>query len=724
MSLQLTAKHLAAHGRGPDSTLVHMAPKEVASLQDLAQRHGGSLTTNPHTGLPEAGFLESLLPMALGAGAMMLPGMQGIGAGYIGAGLGAIEGLRTGSLKQGLMAGLGAYGGASMAGGLLGSGAMDAGSLTDAKELQIAQTDAANKALGARAQQEAAQRAAELTAQIQQQQAAALANNSSKSFMENLSSNFSTAGKGLSNGFGNFSNSVGMGKGSIGLKTALGAAAIPALMSAYDDSKEQGAPAQKTNDSDLGAYAKSGAQFYPNYVGPYENKVRGGEYTYARPYYGAEGGAVGMADGGVTGMAMGGIPQRDAYQEYMDYYNNSFPPVSKEATTVAPFKYPEPTVATPATPAAATPFLEAPVTNTPARGGAPVREPGFFDGMSDSDKARHFAYSPVASTVGQVINRGMKLPVSSVGLLGRVFMGSEAFDDALDKDFGLLQGYDPAHVAPVMEGYTRVSPPDPFRLNVKERDTLDNQQTNERIARTIKEAQEAVARESFPTANTPPPGTVPTSRITAAPAGTVGSAPPQGDPAQMQEAAREASGFVGSGAERGSSRSADPGATNNATVGGWGSRDAGGGANGGLSTLHGFEHMARGGNVRGNLRPPAAFFQKGKFTTQPAKMYAEGGASDPYNLGSYSDGGRLLKGPGDGVSDSIPATIGKGQPARLADGEFVIPARIVSEIGNGSTEAGARKLYAMMDRIQAGRKKSVGRGKVAVNSRADRYLPA
>jgi hypothetical protein len=96
-----------------------------------------------------------------------------------------------------------------------------------------------------------------------------------------------------------------------------------------------------------------------------------------------------------------------------------------------------------------------------------------------------------------------------------------------------------------------------------------------------------------------------------------------------------------------------------------------------------------------------------------------------FNLGSYSDGGRLLKGPGDGVSDSIPATIGhKQQPARLADGEFVVPARIVSELGNGSTEAGARKLYAMMDRVQATRKKSIGKGKVAVNSRADKNLPA
>ena len=100
---------------------------------------------------------------------------------------------------------------------------------------------------------------------------------------------------------------------------------------------------------------------------------------------------------------------------------------------------------------------------------------------------------------------------------------------------------------------------------------------------------------------------------------------------------------------------------------------------------------------------------------------ARGGIS---HLGDYSDGGRLLRGPGDGVSDSIPAMIGRKQPARLADGEFVVPARIVSELGNGSTEAGARKLYAMMDRVQRARGKTVGKGRVAKNSRADRYLPA
>ena len=93
-------------------------------------------------------------------------------------------------------------------------------------------------------------------------------------------------------------------------------------------------------------------------------------------------------------------------------------------------------------------------------------------------------------------------------------------------------------------------------------------------------------------------------------------------------------------------------------------------------------------------------------------------------LGGYSDGGRLLRGPGDGVSDNIPAMIGDRQPARLADGEFVVPARIVSEIGNGSTEAGARKLYAMMDRVQKARRKTVGHDRVATDTNAERLLPA
>ena len=81
------------------------------------------------------------------------------------------------------------------------------------------------------------------------------------------------------------------------------------------------------------------------------------------------------------------------------------------------------------------------------------------------------------------------------------------------------------------------------------------------------------------------------------------------------------------------------------------------------------------------------------------------------NLGSYSDGGRMLKGPGDGMSDSIPASISGKRPARLADGEFVIPADVVSHLGNGSTDAGAKQLYAMMAKVRKARtgRKAQGR---------------
>jgi len=103
------------------------------------------------------------------------------------------------------------------------------------------------------------------------------------------------------------------------------------------------------------------------------------------------------------------------------------------------------------------------------------------------------------------------------------------------------------------------------------------------------------------------------------------------------------------------------------------------------------------------------------------QLMAHGGISD---LGGYSDGGRLLKGPGDGVSDDIPASIGGKQPARLAEGEFVIPSRIVSELGNGSTDAGAKRLYQMMDRIQSDRKKTTGKGKFSDNPKAYKHLPA
>jgi hypothetical protein len=100
------------------------------------------------------------------------------------------------------------------------------------------------------------------------------------------------------------------------------------------------------------------------------------------------------------------------------------------------------------------------------------------------------------------------------------------------------------------------------------------------------------------------------------------------------------------------------------------------------------------------------------------RTFARGGIAD---LGGYSDGGRMLKGPGDGMSDSIPGVIANKQPARLADGEFVVPADVVSHLGNGSTDAGAKRLYAMMDKV---RKARTGKKKQAPAVNTARFLPA
>ena len=100
---------------------------------------------------------------------------------------------------------------------------------------------------------------------------------------------------------------------------------------------------------------------------------------------------------------------------------------------------------------------------------------------------------------------------------------------------------------------------------------------------------------------------------------------------------------------------------------------------------------------------------------------ARGGISD---LGGYSDyarGGRMLKGPGDGMSDNIPATIAGKRPARLADGEFVVPADVVSHLGNGSTDAGAKQLYAMMNKVRQARTGRKAQGR-EINPR--QYVPA
>lgn len=127
-------------------------------------------------------------------------------------------------------------------------------------------------------------------------------------------------------------------------------------------------------------------------------------------------------------------------------------------------------------------------------------------------------------------------------------------------------------------------------------------------------------------------------------------------------------------------------------------------------------------------------YQTGGIAALPVASQISGALNpeDGYNFGfarggmpavsEYQAGGKLLRGAGDGMSDDIPAVIrGRGvQRAALADGEFVIPADVVSHLGNGSTEAGAKKLYQMMDKIRLARTGNKRQGR-KINP--DKFLP-
>ena len=102
-----------------------------------------------------------------------------------------------------------------------------------------------------------------------------------------------------------------------------------------------------------------------------------------------------------------------------------------------------------------------------------------------------------------------------------------------------------------------------------------------------------------------------------------------------------------------------------------------------------------------------------KAAKTPVAEYAAGGLA---NLAK----GRYLSGPTDGMADRLDATIENKQPAKLSHGEFVIPADVVGHLGNGNSEAGAQRLYDMMDRIRTARTGTKKQGK-QINP--NKYMP-
>ena len=693
MSLHALANNMAARGRGPDSTLVHMSPREVHGLQALAMANGGTLTINPQTGLPEAGFLDSLLPALAGfALNAFLPGVGGaIGgalgltgpvASTVGTGLlvGGATGLATGSLEKGLMAGLGAYGGAGLGGSLGAAGGVQSG--------MDAASAARDAGISAAAEASPAATAARLQAGV---------NTAMSAPTDFLKSNYMN----------------------------LGLAAAPALSGAFDEQ------------------TSSAPKIHPGYIRKYDrDPVTGTLYqvsaTPADQYTGGINfGGVPEIEGvpPVKGYAQGGVPKSYLTDDYgRDFGDPNFgqPSERYEGITI--------------------------------QGGNDE-----YGNLNGSDAARRAMLRQPASLAPP--NGDNYGPITTMPVDPNESPVVEETGDEKTINFGGVGQLEPINLSPAdlamsdsqrVQNYLMGKGPNPFTVYHKEQKITPIKKAK-KIVEEVKQIEQRTGGgggyggdgTAGPSAGGFPAGLAPAANTVAQALGDMGL---NALSSAISKAAMSGA-MSGSGAAAGSSTGPAVGTSNNSSVGGWGSRDAGGGtANGGYggpasgATSAGSAPGASASSAAGPASGQGAggdggdgsggggsrgdgggglgagsgggrYGAEGGYLTngQFDQRYADGGLG---SLGGYSDGGRLLRGPGDGVSDSIPATIGRNQPARLADGEFVVPARIVSELGNGSTEAGARKLYAMMDRVQKSRSKTTGKNRVAANTRADKYLPA
>ena len=286
------AQAVQSQGRGNDTQLVHMTPGEVAGMQALAKAHGGSLSINPSTGLPEAGFLESLLPTILGAGLAAATGGSSL---MIGAGLGALQYARTGSLEKGLLAGLGAYGGAGLGAGLAGAGAT-AGSeamktLANEQATQLGNAKLAKDVATKELAQAAAKKAGE---NLALQQANTLGANT-------FSQNLSNMGTGLKTAFNSPTTFMeqfgGAGKD---LAMSAGAASAPTLL-------QQPRTVTPPADNEQFRYTYDPGRLSEEELARQREENPDRELQYFRPKYGprqtvrvAQGGEIRYAEGGTS----------------------------------------------------------------------------------------------------------------------------------------------------------------------------------------------------------------------------------------------------------------------------------------------------------------------------------------------------------------------------------------------------------------------------------------
>jgi hypothetical protein len=567
MGLHHTAHYLRSKGRGNDTMLVHMTPNEVKGLQAIALRHGGSLTINPDTGLPEAGFLEQILPIVAAAGLTYLT--AGAAAPTLTAALGGST--MAGGIAAGALSGAAISGGmaaiqgkdvgqAALMGGLGGGVAGGLGAYADAPNLLAEMSQKTAETAGTEAGKELTKQSLEASANATLNPATGNIAPPSFPSVNQAGYNLSIPDPNIPGGF--ISSETGQALATAPSGSGLTAGEMMA-------GSVRAGPVPPVSAADAAAASKTiGSSGIVTGSSP--DTIYSGLGTY---------GKVGVQALPVLGLLeddQKGAGPTDTYQS----------PLRRISPDFRAYEPPRPN-----------PYYSAQYPRYAAEGG--IMQSYQAGGPVERMSMANTAMNPQGGLypMGMIDKTQYATPIQRP-------VSAEMVEEA------------PA--------YERSNP---MLMNTGG------------VARPLPKGDAGLYRDADPTT-------------------------------RSQDAFTAALTRLGS--------------------------------------------MQKKANIKGL---PAL-----KAVAQPlgnVESAAKGGVMS--SLGGYSDGGRMLKGPGDGMSDSIPASIANKQPARLADGEFVVPADVVSHLGNGSTDAGARKLYAMMDKI---RKARTGKKKQAPAVKADRYMPA
>ena len=567
MSLHVAAQHLKSRGRGPDTELVHMSKNEVKGLQALALANGGSLSINPDTGLVEAGFLEQMLPMIIGAGLAA----TGVGAPVAALMVGGGYGLATGSVEKGLIAGLGAYGGAGLTGSLANIGAEAGRTATENLATE------GFKTVGQEAVTAGSQEVAKEAAKTAALEGVTLPSNYADLYAKTGGAEQLT--QEAAQKFINPTNFPGLTPAQIQASQA----SVPDLVAGGSS------PNQIVGSLGRASAAQSGTTV--GNIGTGLKEV-GTSASAAGDFLGSNVGTIGSAaipllmQDPNTGAGPAGY-QEDEYDRRLKGF--------KLSSNYQPYEPSQPNLYYQAQYAA----------------GGPVER------MSANALGGNTNMYPQSQQEHTNFATPTQMPTSAEVTMNNQYRG-------VTMASGGIAGY-------ASRG----------RVNVAQ-DYLDNQEEIRPLPESVGVPRTGVFRD-------PDIDTAKKDALTA--------------------------------------------------------------------TLIGLNKKRKAAGMKGVALPKTSIKGLGQFDVEEA---ADGGTMR-YNLGGYSDGGRMLKGPGDGMSDSIPASIAGKQPARLADGEFVVPADVVSHLGNGSTDAGAKKLYSMMNKI---RKARTGKKKQAPAVKASKFMPA